>query len=153
MNTHTCIIHVLMLMMRIQEEIEKQVEHVLSFKSSIKGRRVVDWDRIDRHGGFMYYFRLNPTYHDRFFRRRDEQTLAHSTMEAHDPCFQAEERLLRTTAVLSSSEMHGSYAEPRACIWFRPELPYWSLSPCIVEGHPYLASQPSCLASTRGGNG
>ena len=57
-------------MMIIQEELEKQEEHVLSFKGSIKGKGVVSWHRIAR-AKLLYkdYFKPDPTYDEGFFQR------------------------------------------------------------------------------------
>lgn len=60
-----------MMMMTIQEEMEKAEEHVLHFKGSIKGRRVIPQDRI-AGVRLLYtdYFTMDPTYHEGLFRRR-----------------------------------------------------------------------------------
>ena len=34
--------------MSMQEEMDRQVEHILNFKVSIKGRRVINRDRVSR---------------------------------------------------------------------------------------------------------
>jgi hypothetical protein len=60
-----------MMMMSIQKEIEKEEEHALNFKGSIKGRRVIPRDRIaDARLLYTDYFTFDPTYHEGFFRRR-----------------------------------------------------------------------------------
>ncbi|XP_020197592.1 uncharacterized protein [Aegilops tauschii subsp. strangulata] len=58
-------------MMSIQEEFEKAEEHVLNFKGSIKGWRVIPRDRI-ASARFLFtdYFATVPTFHETFFRRR-----------------------------------------------------------------------------------
>uniref|UniRef100_M8CJU9 Putative mitochondrial-processing peptidase subunit beta n=1 Tax=Aegilops tauschii TaxID=37682 RepID=M8CJU9_AEGTA len=57
-------------MMIIEEELEKQEEHVLNFKGSIKGKRAISWDRIAR-AKLLYkdYFKPDPTYDEGFFQR------------------------------------------------------------------------------------
>ena len=55
---------------------DQQVEHILNFKGSIKGRRVINWDRVSRARLLQKgYFAPNPTFPDdpwfhRCFRMR-----------------------------------------------------------------------------------
>lgn len=83
----------MMLVMRIQEEMKKQVERVLRFKGSIKGRRVVLQDMI-AHAQLLCsdYFKLDPTYHEVFFRHRfrmSKHLFLHivNAMVEYDPYF------------------------------------------------------------------
>ena len=58
----------MMMMMCIQEEMKKAEEHVLNFKGSMKGRRVIHSDRIvGARLLYMDYFTMEPTYHEGFF--------------------------------------------------------------------------------------
>lgn len=38
----------MIMLMSMQEEMDQQVEHILNFKGSIKGRRVINQDRVSR---------------------------------------------------------------------------------------------------------
>ena len=61
----------MMMMISIQEEMEKSEEDVLNFMGCIKGRRVIPRHRIVG-ARLLYtdYFTMDPTYHEGFFRRR-----------------------------------------------------------------------------------
>ena len=34
------------MLMSMQEEMDRQVEHILNFKGSIKGGRVINWEKV-----------------------------------------------------------------------------------------------------------
>ena len=56
----------MIMIMSMQEEMDRQVEHILNFKGSIKRRRVINRDRVS--GAWLLqrdYFALKPTFHDR----------------------------------------------------------------------------------------
>ncbi|XP_020190111.1 uncharacterized protein [Aegilops tauschii subsp. strangulata] len=62
----------MIMLMSMQEEMERQVEHILNFKGSIKGRRVINRDRVSKakllHND---YFAPKPAFpDDPWFRRR-----------------------------------------------------------------------------------
>jgi hypothetical protein len=60
------------MLMSMQEEMDREVEHILNFNGSIKGRRVINRDRVSRAKLLQKdYFALNPTFlDDPWFRRR-----------------------------------------------------------------------------------
>ena len=62
----------MILLMSMQEEMDRQVEHILNFKGSIKGRRVINQDRVS--GAKLLhndYFAPKPAFpDDPWFRRR-----------------------------------------------------------------------------------
>ena len=62
----------MIMLMSMQEEMGREVEHILNFKGSIKERRVINWDRVS--GAKLLqkdYFAPNPTFpDDPWFRRR-----------------------------------------------------------------------------------
>nr|XP_020197682.1 uncharacterized protein LOC109783491 [Aegilops tauschii subsp. strangulata] len=62
----------MIMLMSMQEEMDRQVEHILNFKGSIKGRRVINQDRVS--GAKLphnYYFSPTPAFpDDPWFRRR-----------------------------------------------------------------------------------
>ena len=62
----------MIMLMSMQEEMDRQVEHILNFKSSIKGRRVINRDRVCTARLLqMGYFALKPTFpYDPWFRHR-----------------------------------------------------------------------------------
>ena len=53
------------MLMSMQEEMDQQVEHILNFKGSVKGRRVITRDRVSG-AQLLYedYFYLDPTFPD-----------------------------------------------------------------------------------------
>jgi hypothetical protein len=61
----------MIILMSMQEEMDRQVEHILKFKGSIKGRRVINRDRVS--GARLLqkdFFAPNPTFSDDpWFRR------------------------------------------------------------------------------------
>ena len=61
----------MIMLMSMQEEMDRQVEHILNFKGSIKGRRVINRDRVsEARLPQKDYFALNPTFQDDpWFRR------------------------------------------------------------------------------------
>ncbi|KAI4985928.1 hypothetical protein ZWY2020_018558 [Hordeum vulgare] len=69
----------MIMLMSMQEEMDRKVEHILNFKGSIKGRRVINRDRV--FGAKLLqkdYFASNLTFpDDPWFRR----------LEAHDDYF------------------------------------------------------------------
>ena len=62
----------MIMLMSMQEEMDRQVEHILNFKGSIKGRRVINRDRVS--GAKLLqkdYLAPKPTFlDDPWFRRR-----------------------------------------------------------------------------------
>lgn len=58
----------MMMIMSIQEEMDREVGRILNFKGMIKGRRVFNQDRVDG-GRLLYkdYFKPGPTVPDNFF--------------------------------------------------------------------------------------
>ena len=55
----------MIMLLSMQEEMDRQVEHILNFKGSIKGRRVINWDRVS--GAKLLqsdYFAPNPAFLD-----------------------------------------------------------------------------------------
>ena len=62
----------MIMLMSMREEMDRQVEHILNFKGSIKGRRVINWDRVS--GAKLLhidYFAPTPAFpDDPWFRRR-----------------------------------------------------------------------------------
>ena len=62
----------MIMLMSMQEEMDRQVEHILNFKGSIKGRRVINRDRVS--GAKLLhndYFAPTPAFpDDPWFRRR-----------------------------------------------------------------------------------
>ncbi|XP_020196835.1 uncharacterized protein [Aegilops tauschii subsp. strangulata] len=84
----------MIMLMSMQEEIDWQVEHILNFKGSIKGRRVINQDRVS--GAKLLhndYFAPTPAFpNDPWFRRcfRMRKSLFLCIMEgveAHDDYF------------------------------------------------------------------
>ena len=61
----------MIILMSMQEEMDRQVEHTLNFKGSINARRVINQDRVS--GGKLLhrdYFAPNPNFpNDPWFRR------------------------------------------------------------------------------------
>ncbi|XP_020168116.1 uncharacterized protein [Aegilops tauschii subsp. strangulata] len=62
----------MVMLMGMQEEMDRQVEHILNFKGSIKGRRVVNRDRVSEARLLQKdYIAPNPNFpDDTWFRRR-----------------------------------------------------------------------------------
>lgn len=81
------------MIMSIQPKMDWEVEHILNFKGSIKGRRVLNRDRVSG-ARLLYkgYFDPEPTFPDECFRRHfrmRKPLLLHvvEEVEAHDPYF------------------------------------------------------------------
>ncbi|KAE8813840.1 hypothetical protein D1007_09037 [Hordeum vulgare] len=62
----------MLILMSMEEEMDRQVENILNFKGSIKGRRVINQGRVSRPWLLEKdYFAPNPTFQDDpWFRRR-----------------------------------------------------------------------------------
>ncbi|KAI5022532.1 hypothetical protein ZWY2020_059262 [Hordeum vulgare] len=84
----------MIMLMTMQEEMDRQLEHILNFKSSIKGRRVINRDRVFEENLLQKdYFALNPTFpddpwfHCHFCMRKSLLLCIVNGVEAHDDCF------------------------------------------------------------------
>nr|XP_020183789.1 protein ALP1-like [Aegilops tauschii subsp. strangulata] len=84
----------MIMLMIMQKEMDRQVEHILNFKCSIKGRRVINRDRVS--GARLLqkdYFDSNPTFlddpwfHRRFRMRKPLFLRIVEGVEAHDDYF------------------------------------------------------------------
>ncbi|KAM3259608.1 hypothetical protein ACQJBY_051085 [Aegilops geniculata] len=84
----------MIMLMSMQKEMERQVKHILNFKGSIKGRRVINWDRVSRakllHNN---YFAPKPAFPDdpwfrcRFRIQKPLFLRIMEGVEAHDEYF------------------------------------------------------------------
>nr|XP_020164085.1 uncharacterized protein LOC109749553 [Aegilops tauschii subsp. strangulata] len=80
--------------MSMQEEMDRQVEHILNFKVSIKGRRVINRDRVSGakllHNDYFApkpAFPDDPWFHRRFRMRKPLFLRIVEGVEAHDDYF------------------------------------------------------------------
>ncbi|XP_020176582.1 uncharacterized protein [Aegilops tauschii subsp. strangulata] len=85
----------MIMLMSMQEEMDPQVEHILNFKGSIKGRRGINRGRVSR-ARLLHkdYFAPNPTFlddpwfHRRFGMQKPLFLRIVEGVEAHDDYFQ-----------------------------------------------------------------
>jgi hypothetical protein len=104
----------MLMLMSMQEEMDRQVEHILNFKGSIKGRRVINRDRMS--GAKLLhkdYFAPSPTFPDdpwfrRRFRMRKPLFLRIvDGVESHDDYFKLKRDCCGQLFFLAQAEVHG----------------------------------------------
>ncbi|XP_073367939.1 uncharacterized protein [Aegilops tauschii subsp. strangulata] len=84
----------MIMLMSMQEEMDRQVEHILNFKGSIKGRRVINRDRVSGakllHNDYFaptHVFPDDPWFRRRFRVRKPLFLRIVDGVEAHDDYF------------------------------------------------------------------